>query len=521
MRLGPFKRADLLLLATLLPLLGFGVYSFATCHDPRVLISIILGGIGLVAIWAVVRFVRVDDFEFVAHVIFPVVLCVLCVSNAVFFTPASVPDEEYHYKKAYTMANLITRDMEPREMRNEDVAFSKNHATFAVFVEAQYWNELPNVGLFATQDGHQTGVPRYCAFDLSVDLPQFRLPAVMGIIVGKALGLSGYVTFLLGRLFNALYAVALVALAVRLAPVGKNALMAVALLPMCLHLFGSYSYDVGSLGLSFLTVALLLRLFYGKGQVSLPLMTGFVVCSTLLAPGKVVYALIGLLCVLVPNDRFSSRRTAICFKSLAVLMTVACLAVLSYTRIAATLGSDVAADPNVPDHRGQQEGTFYTLGDIVGHPVESLRFFAHSMVAQGPFYLKTLVGGSLGGFQKNIKAPHWFSALLLASMLLGALRAKDDDQVMSRPLRIGFVVTFVVGTLGIILSMWTGWTFVTDSHIQGVQGRYLLPFIPGLLLAIRPRRLRVSWSMGPVIVMSFLSLECLYLSYICRAVLMA
>ena len=516
-----FKRVDIVLLATLLPLLGFGVHYFASCHDPRVLIPVLLGGIGLIVIWAIARFVRVDDSEFVAHVIFPVVLCVLCLFNAVFFTPASVPDEINHYRNSYTTANLITGDMEPLEMRNEDVAFCHNPAQCNKVIEARYWNELPSVGLFATQDGHQQSIPRYCAYDPSIDLPQYRLPAVLGIMVGKALGLSGYVTFMLGRLLNALYAVVLISLAVRLAPVGKNALMAVALLPMCLHLFGSYSYDVGFVGLSFLTLALLLRLFYGKGQVSLPLMMGFVLCSTLLAPGKIVYLVIGLLCVLVPNERFSSKRTALCFKLVAVSVPIACVLLLSYTRIAVTLGADAAADPNALDHRGQEEGTFYTLGDIVGHPVESLRFFAHSMVAEGRFYLKTLVGGSLGEFQRNIKAPRWLIVLLFVPLLFGTVRAKDDDQAMSRPLRIGFVVTSVIGTLGIILSMWTGWTFTSDSYIHGVQGRYLLPFIPGMMLAIRPKRFGVSWSMGHVIVMSFLSLECLYLSYICHAVVMA
>lgn len=520
-RLGPFKRVDIVLLVTLALLVGVGVYTFASCHDLRVLIPVLLGGVGLVAVWAIARFVRVGDIEFVAHVVFPVVLCALCVGNAIFFTPACVPDEEYHYKKAYTVANLIMRDMEPLEMRNEDVAFNHNPALFNGKVEAPYWNELPNVGLSATHDGHQPNIPKIWSYDASTDLPQFRLPAALGIMAGKAFGLSGYVTFLVGRLLNALYGVALIALAVRLAPVGKNALMAASLLPMCLHLLGSYSYDVGYIGLAFLTVALLLRLFYGSNQVSLKLMAGYVLCSTLLAPGKLVYMVIGLLCVLVPNDRFASKRTALCFKSVAVLLPVATALLPSLTRISVTLEGDATADPNALDHRGPEAGNFYTLGGIVSHPAESIRFLAHTFAVQGRFYFNSLIGGSLGWFQQNIKAPHWLSALFVALLLFGTVRAGDDDQVMSRSLRIGLVVVSAIGTFGVILSMWTGWTFTTDAVIHGVQGRYVLPFVPGMMLAIRPRRLGISWPMGSVIIMTCLSLECLYLSLISQAVILA
>ena len=521
MGFGPFKRADIVLLVTLLLLMVQGVHSFVSCHDPRVIIPVFFGGVGLVAVWAIVRFVRVGDFEFVAHAIFPVVLCALCVGNAVFFTPASVPDEEYHYKKAYTMTNLIMGDMEPLEMRNEDVAFNHNPAMYNGNVEARFWDELSHVELRSTQEGHQPNIPQIFSYDPSTDLPQFRLPAVLGIMAGKVFKLSGYATFMLGRLLNALYAVVLVVLAVRLAPVGKNALMAVSLLPMCLHLFGSYSYDAGYISLSLLNIALLLRLFYGEKQVSWKLMVGYVLCSTLVAPGKLVYMVIGLLCVLVPNDRFGSTRTAICFKSVAVLLPVALALLPSLTRISVTLGGDAAAGPDVMDHRGREQGHFYTLGDIVGHPVESIQFLVRSTVLQGRFYLNSLVGGSLGWFQKNIKAPIWLSGLFFMLLLFGVVRAKDDDRAVGRALRIGFVVASVVGASGIVLSMWTGWTFVSDAVIHGIQGRYFLPFVPAMMLAIRPKRFCVPWPMGSTIVMAAVSLECLYLSHICCAVLMA
>ena len=510
-----------MLLVTLSLLLGFGVYAFSSCRDPRVLIPVFLGGIILVAIWIIVRFVRVGDFEFVAHVVFPVVLCTLCVANAVFFTPACVPDEEYHYKKTYSMANVFMGDMSPHEMRNEDIAFNHNTALFNGNVEARYWNNLPNVELHATQEGHQANIPKDWLFEPGVDLPQFRLPAMLGIMMGKTLGLSGYVTFLLGRLFNAFYAVALIVLAVRLAPVGRNALMAVSLLPMCLHLFGSFSYDAANIGLGLLTTALLLRLHYGKDQVSLRLMVGFVLCATLLAPGKIVYVTIGLLGVLVPTSRFSSKRVAVCFKVATVLVPVAFAALLGFTRVTTTLAGHTTDAADTLDHRGKQSGTFYTLDDLIGHPVESVAFLLKSLVLRAPSYVGSLLGGSLGWFQQVIRAPIWLDVLILLSLLLGVPRAEDDDRALSRTLRIGCLIASTLGILGIMLSMWTGWTFTTDEYIHGVQGRYFLPYAPGIMLVMRPKSISAPRPLGSAIVMSFVSLDFLYLAHIFQAVMLA
>ena len=517
-RFGPFKRADLVLFVTLLLLMGYGVYAFVSCHDSRVLAPVLLGGLCLVGIWAVVRFVRVGDFDFVAHVVFPVVLCALCVTNAILFTPGSVPDEDFHYKKAYVVANLIMKDMDPLEMRTEDVVFNHDAKLFNGDVESAYWDELSHVELHAAQDSHQKAISETRSYEPSVDLPQLRLPAALGIVIGKSLGLSGLVTFLLGRLLNALYAVILIALAVRLAPAGKNALMAVALLPMCLHLAGSYSYDAGILGLALLTVALALRLFYGKGQISVGLMVGFVASTTLLAPCKLIYSLIGLLGVLVPTHRFKSRREALLFKAAVLLVPVVCTAFLWSARSGVLpMGGEEGALAS----RGDAKGTYYTLGGIVTHPIDSALFLLKTLALRGPFYVVTMLGGYLGWFQKNIMAPVWLDALLLVALLMGVVRATDDEQAMARSLRIGMTAISVLGILAAMMSMWLGWTFTSDEFINGVQGRYFLPYLPCMMLALRPRRLSIPRPLGYVVVMAFVSLDYLYLAYIFQSVVPA
>lgn len=93
--------------------------------------------------------------------------------------------------------------------------------------------------------------------------------------------------FFLGRLFNMLYAAILIILAVRLTPIGKNMFMAASLMPMTLHILGSYSYDGPIIGMAFLLTALLLRAMRGgEEKVSKGLCIGTVAVASILAPAR-------------------------------------------------------------------------------------------------------------------------------------------------------------------------------------------------------------------------------------------
>lgn len=517
---GRFMVEDILLGVVLLVVGFYGIRYCLRAPSVRLIVYLVFSVAFAVSMWALARFGKNQEKTFFAHKVFPIVFSLVAILGLVFFPPCTAPDERTHFLKSYVTANIITPGMDEHDMREEDVAFTSDEELYNTYVSGNFWKKSSQLSLFASSDAVARDYLQTAeaVFDISIDLPQLKLPSALGIMVGRSLGLSGVVTYYLGRLFNALYAVALIVLAVRMAPVGKNAIIAASLLPMSLHLIGSYSYDAGYIALGLLETGLLLRLLFGETTISPQLMVGYLVTGALLAPGKLVYALLSFCAVIVPSSRFSTKRVATLFKVGAVFLPILGIAMLSYPRIIAVMGVS-SPEPAVVgdglDHRGLESGHFYTVGEIVTHPLQSFVFLLGTFQRQLGFYLKTMLGGILGWIQWDLSTTLWEDVCMFVPLVLGMLRSKDDEGVLDRVPRIGFCLTALLGVGAIMLSMWVSWTFTSDECIQGVQGRYFLPFLPMLLLAIRPSRIQIPVRMAPSILLGLSSFACFYWAQIC------
>jgi uncharacterized membrane protein len=58
--------------------------------------------------------------------------------------------------------------------------------------------------------------------------------------------------------------------------------------------------------------------------------------------------------------------------------------------------------------------------------------------------------------------------------------------------------------------MWLSWTLQADTVINGVQGRYMLPLLPALMMGIRPKRIQIPVRMAPSILLALSSFACFY-----------
>ena len=84
----------------------------------------------------------------------------------------------------------------------------------------------------------------------------------------------------------------------------------------------------------------------------------------------------------------------------------------------------------------------------------------------------------------------------------------------SASFRIVGAIAVGVASFGVVLSMWLGWTFVTETVIQGVQGRYFLPLMPLVAGVIRSRYLKYDKSLGLPLVFFMLSIDMVCFEYI-------
>lgn len=212
---------------------------------------------------------------------------------------------------------------------------------------------------FFANDASRVAVEPVSSFDWTANPPYIKLPSALGIVLATLLNLGSFPLFYLGRFFNLLMFAALAYFAVRITPVGKNAMMVAGLLPMTLHLASSYSYDAGIMGLAFLLTGMCLRAVYGEGLMSRREKAGIVVVAVLLAPCKVVYTVIVLLVILIPRKRFSSAAASARFKVVAIGFALLSLLVFRAAGLLQMAG--VASSSTAEGSRGDEYGTFYSL----------------------------------------------------------------------------------------------------------------------------------------------------------------
>ncbi len=490
------------LVATLIGLAliaGFGAMSFIATHDVR---TIALAGIGVIVcagLWLAVQRLHLS----LEHAVFPILLVLLCSAYSLFFPISTVPDEGYHFMHAYSFANRMLPDAADDFMRSEDLAFLMdtslsggrvNHGRIdASTVDDLRWDALAQK-FELTGDGlPETTYPDLeYAFNPSADLPQVRLPAAAGILLARLLDLGAIPLFYLGRFTNLLAISLVIALAIRLAPFGKTPLMVVSLLPISLQQFGSYSYDGPIIALAFLFLALVLRAIQAE-RMSIPLAVSMLLVGSLLTPAKVIYAVLLLAVLMIPNDRFPNKSVALAFKALVIVVPLA-LALLnrgSHIEGLADLEGPLSASSYVrrwnTNLGGYEYGRFYSLSDFLENPLLLVYILSKSAISSLGLYVGSAVGSLLGNMEASIALPAhlWIPLALLA--IAAILAPEGDDFQPTLPQRLMLLAVAVLTIGGSMAAMLLGCTFKGESIIKGVQGRYFLPALPYLLLGLRPK----------------------------------
>lgn len=202
--------------------------------------------------------------------------------------------------------------------------------------------------------------------------------------------------------------------------------------------------------------------------------------GTAIAPCKVIYATIPLLALAIPTNRFSSKKNSLSFK----ITLVVCIFLSIVVVRLGSIESPVAVSDL--DMRGTESGHFYNVSFAFENPFAFLALIARTLDAMFDFYLQSLAGGSLGWFQANLILPSFY---LIPVLLLAEQR--PDVSAPSIPRWMLLAAAFV-SISGSVASMWIGWTFDTEGVIQGVQGRYFLPVLSLILLALKTRLIDVN-----------------------------
>jgi uncharacterized membrane protein len=406
----------------------------------------------------------------------PALVCFLlglvgAISMIVLTPPFQVPDEQEHFHRAYQLSELQLRGS-VRDGR----AGGTLPSSLIELVEDFLGTRAIHTGRRITaQPLRQTWLALERPLEPNrrefVDFtstafysPMAYLPQAIAIIGGRWLGVGPLALLYLARLANALVAVALLTWAVRLMPIGREAVMVAGLLPMPVFEYASVAPDAGVIGTAFLFTAVALRAqlrgCWTGGEVAIAAVSGLVFCSQ-----KLVYA--PLLVLGLPTALTGSRVKQTLLAE-AVILVVALGATAFWIRF--SLSKAIAPFPGMSI---ADQGAY-----IATHPLAYCKAIAHSLWNYSPYryyYYRSLVG-ILGWL--TLVLPK-FAYVLPAGALLLSVLAQPGDAPRLPAYAVAWNVFLLTGSIFLIMtSQYLIFTQVGAWRVEGLQGRYFIPLLP-------------------------------------------
>lgn len=425
--------------------------------------------------WAVIHdtpWTRVEKALFV-------LVCIATLSFTCLTPPFQAPDENQHYMKALMLSEgRILTEQRGMKVGAElpGAAIDLSDVRFPITVSAR--SRLFDVAMLSpiwSADVNPRDSRRFAEFpNVANYAPTLYAPGALGLAMGDGLGLSRLGAFYSGRLVNALLALAMLGLALRLLPFGRPAMLAAALLPTFCYQSGSLSPDAVINGLGFAGLALALRIGFAGWTPTRGMLLMFT--APLLALAKGVYLPIMAAGLRWPDSRRDLRPWLI-----LAAMAAGALAFLLWMKLS---GGNQALYHIVSRKTGETVMTAplsRQFAVIASDPFAYLRILASSVVERAPVYALQ-IAGRFG----------WNAILLpllaypLALLMMGAAVGSGSSQHIPIGQRIWWLTVAAGVAVLIETAMYLTGTPLGADYIQGTQGRYFLPVLPLVLLAVMP-----------------------------------
>lgn len=394
----------------------------------------------------------------------------------VFVTPPfHVPDELSHMTRAYGIADGHMLDMNVGGKAGSYIPYSLvtvTHVTYPNFHFKEI-GQLQSVPLRTNE---------YIFFEhpnMSLYSPLLYAPQATAFAISHAANLPAVDAFYLARLMNLAAYIALGWLAIRLLPFGKWAGLVFCLLPMNILLAGSLSADPITIGLVAVTIAAFLRLRSLPNQITRNQYIVLLALAAAVSLTKLPFPILLSLFLFIPQNIFGSTRKIWVLK----LVGIAAIALLvGGVWLLIARQTLVSYGPSGVD-------TALQLQNMFQHPLH----FVHALFTtlflppNSDLYMSQYVI-SIGYVETSI--PLWltYAYSIFVALTVFPLRTASRATLVrwQKYLVAGIGATCV---FAICVLLYLSWTPVGGSVVDGIQARYLTPFLMLLipLMAVRSK----------------------------------
>lgn len=455
-------------------LLLLGIFVFSA-KNTVVLIGRYQGYISVVSILSViigcamlaVVFYMALSRKWTLYKLYPIIAGGLGILYIMIMPVFSAPDEKSHFDSAYVVSNQM---MGVEETKDPSTFYKR--ACDSVYFESRLYNQLYEQfqATFISDPETELVEVRYEGRGKGLA----SIVPALGITLGRILKLNFPVVAILGMAFSLAFFILGMTYALRILPLGQNALFVIALLPITLQEARSYSYDAPLLLSAALVVALTLHwkkedrvVWY---EVLLYVLASFMLVY--LKPG--VYTVLILFPVFVFVRREWLKKYAVAFVIGLVLMIVAAVMVLRSAYVTDLL----AREAYVP----WCNEFAYSADYYLKNPGALLQTYGNTIRQMGVVYVAQMLGSFMGWLE--IMGSMRLVKILAVLALLSLLRREDETMRLQGYQRVVLVCMGILGMFLSSLAMLLLWTPQSSHIIEGVQGRYFLPVMLPLALGI-------------------------------------
>ena len=389
-------------------------------------------------------------------------------------------DEQIHFGRAYDLAFTMDKEGAPRAIRflNENANWLNLHHESSIEERADLIRTINTLGKIK-----EGGIESH---SLEISSVGYVLQAA-AITVGKILGLPFYFVWLLGKYANILLYAAGMAAAIFITPIGKRFLMVVSLLPTMIFSSTTYTYDITVNVFIIMGVAILIReLFYSDRVFSRKWKYIFIVCMVIGCMPKAVYAPLILGVLILPANKYKSKKDKICFD----ILICVCFMLLMSTFVLPTLLSP----PALGDSRGGNTSVSLQLQYVLLKPVAYAKVLWNNISKTFVEYFMGTMGIGTFAYWGRVTQPLLFAALLTGVSVTDSYVEEKRERWLTIKGKLFLLFSILMTIVLIWTALYLSFTEVGKTEIAGVQGRYYLPFLFLFYLCLKPEKIEAKYT---------------------------
>jgi len=457
------------------------VYKVISSDGLRI-INIIILGIAVITLLAIVKIYNKKSLK--PEKAFLYVVPIFCVLLSLAIPAGRGHDEYVHWLRTYEISEgtLVTTI----EGNQAIVKISKNASQILLEKPQGYFKYLYNAPLLnvkidesQTEEFPNPNAAVYCFVQY--------LPQATGVAIGRLFTQNPLLLVYIARFSNMVVCLILMYFSIKLIPFGKNILFVLSIIPIIVEGFSTLSSDGITISVSCLYLSYILNIIFNENKkCGIKETVILTIIGAILSLCKIVYLPLLFLVLLIPKDKFKSRKNQIV--SISIILMVGVILNLSWLYYASHALMSTSVSASLPEDRVVSNKLFVLLSN----PIRYLQKVFYTFGLNAHDYFISLFGGYLE-WNEDVKievipyilAVITFLATITDQKLKGAFRVYQKVIML-------FIIFAVIGL--IFTSLYLQFASLKFSYINGVQGRYFLPILPLILFMIAKIKIKTEYT---------------------------